>query len=328
MDLAGLHEVTHRTGRDSDGGPRSDQGIASHDRPRAKLLEITVQTRYCFSFSCSIAVRISGTTSGQKRVATASNRVAISRVHLTAKGSGLNRLLPKRMPRPSAADSSEPIVTAAFKQASWVSVRMRSTMSAPPWPAAAKSRPARLGGAPFVIPDLETADVQQKGPSAKVQRDPFHQQLVLREDRVAGVARFAAAWTTRKPSDTVMWQAPVPDLALDEKTERFLVHSGLAGSGGRERTPNSPGSRRPEAPTRKARCRRREGSTKLDAPGSARTRRVRVRLRTKRNFMSRTDPTALTDALFAQRSLTRRAIQASGPAVVRGEGPATAALGR
>src|SRR5437870_2223359 len=94
----------------------------------------------------------------------------------------------------------------------------------------AKSRPARLGGAPFVIPDLETSDVQQKGPSAKVQRDPFHQQLVLREDRVAGVARFAAAWTTPKPSDTVMWQAPVPDLALDEKTERFLVHGGLPGS--------------------------------------------------------------------------------------------------
>ena len=110
--------------------------------------------------------------------------------------------------------------------------------------------------------------------------------------------------------------------------ENDLIVWGLAGSGGRERTPNSPGSRRPEAPTRKARCRRREGSTKLDAPGSARTRRVRVRLRTERNFMSRTDPTALTDALFAQRSLTRRAIQASGPAVFSVEGPATAALGR
>src|SRR5437660_499137 len=131
-----------------------------------------------------------------------------------------------------------------------------------------------------------------------------------------------------EPLAAKAYDAPVPDLALDEKTERFLVHSGLAGSGGRERTPNSPGSRRPEAPTRKARCRRREGSTKLDAPGSARTRRVRVRQRTERDFMSRTDPTALTDALFAQRSLTRRAIQASGPAVFSVEGPATAALGR
>jgi hypothetical protein len=39
-------------------------------------------------------------------------------------------------------------------------------------------------------------------------------------------------------------QATVLELAPDEKTERFLVHSGLAGSSGREHTPNSPGSRR------------------------------------------------------------------------------------
>ena len=50
-----------------------------------------------------------------------------------------------------------------------------------------------------MIPDLKTSDVQPKGPPAKVQCDPFHQQLVLREDRVAGVARFAVAWTTPKP---------------------------------------------------------------------------------------------------------------------------------
>ena len=67
----------------------------------------------------SIAARISGATSGQDRLATESNRFAISRVHLTANGSGLNTLLPKRTGRPRAADSSEPIVTAAFKQASW-----------------------------------------------------------------------------------------------------------------------------------------------------------------------------------------------------------------
>jgi len=62
--------------------------------------------------------------------------------------------------------------------------------------------------------------------------------------------------------------------------------------------------------------------------GSARTRRVRVRLRTERNFMSRTDPTALTDALFAQRSLTRRAVQGASPSMFRVEAPAAAALGR
>src|SRR5437899_7466836 len=100
-----------------------------------------------------------------------------------------------------------------------------------------------------------------EGSPAKVHRDPFHQHLVLREDRVATVAPFAVASTTPNLFDAVVRQTPVPDLALDEKTERFLVHSGLAGSSGRERTPNSPGSRRPEAPTWKARCRRREGST-------------------------------------------------------------------
>ena len=74
-----------------------------------------------------------------------------------------------------------------------------------------------------MIPDLETSDVELKGPPAKVQRDPFHQQLVLREGRVAGVARFAVAWTTPNPSDAVMRQVPVLELAPDEKTERFLV---------------------------------------------------------------------------------------------------------
>jgi hypothetical protein len=50
------------------------------------------------------------------------------------------------------------------------------------------SGPAR-GGAPFVIPHLEASDVHLKRPPAQVQSGRFHQQLVLREDRVAGVAR-------------------------------------------------------------------------------------------------------------------------------------------
>src|SRR5438128_770248 len=43
--------------------------------------------------------------------------------------------------------------------------------------------------------------------------------------------------------------------------------------------------------------------------------------------MSRTDPTALTGALLAQRSLTRRAVQGASPAVFRVEAPATATVG-
>ena len=58
---------------------------------------------------------------------------------------------------------------------------------------ATTGQPRCLVGAPFVIPDLETSDVQLKGPHAKVHRDPFHQHLILREDRVATVAPFAVA---------------------------------------------------------------------------------------------------------------------------------------
>jgi hypothetical protein len=76
-----------------------------------------------------------------------------------------------------------------------------------------------------LIPDLEASDVHLKGPPAK----RGHQQLVLREDRVAGVARFAMAWTTPGRSEAVLWQAIV-ELAPDEETEGFVVqHVGLSG---------------------------------------------------------------------------------------------------
>ena len=75
-----------------------------------------------------------------------------------------------------------------------------------------------------MIPDLKTSDVELKGPPAEIQREPFHQQLVLGKDRVASIARFAVTWSARDRSDAVMRQASVPDLVLDEKTKRFLVH--------------------------------------------------------------------------------------------------------
>jgi hypothetical protein len=85
-------------------------------------------------------------------------------------------------------------------------------------------RLASSRGAPFLIPDLETSEVQLKGPPAGVQRDPFHQQLGLREDRVAGVARFPVAWTTPNRSNAITRQTPGSELAQDETTESFLVH--------------------------------------------------------------------------------------------------------
>src|SRR5947209_981653 len=68
-----------------------------------------------------------------------------------------------------------------------------------------------------------------------------HQQMSLDQQLFAGIAGFPGARTTPDPCRAIVWQAPVPELALDQKTESFLVHGGLAGSNGREHTPNSPG---------------------------------------------------------------------------------------
>ena len=62
------------------------------------------------------------------------------------------------------------------------------------------------------------------GPCAKAQRDSFHQQLVAGEDCVAGVARFAAAWSSPDHFDAVMRQATVFEFAPDDATEDLLVH--------------------------------------------------------------------------------------------------------
>jgi hypothetical protein len=78
-----------------------------------------------------------------------------------------------------------------------------------------------------LIPDLEASDVHLNGPPAK----RGHQQLALREDRVAGITRFAIAWNTPGRSDAVLRQATVVELAPDEETKGFVVqHIGLSGA--------------------------------------------------------------------------------------------------
>src|SRR5258706_10650534 len=61
--------------------------------------------------------------SGQDRCAMASNRCATARVQVTETASGLNTGLPKRRAGLSAADSSEPTGTAAFRRSNWDSVK-------------------------------------------------------------------------------------------------------------------------------------------------------------------------------------------------------------
>jgi hypothetical protein len=178
------------------------------------------------------------------------------------------------------SDAKEPLLAAMTEAAatwgSHVESRTSKRMPREPTPrhatqrggvgGAATGQSRRLGGAPFGIPSLEASDVEVKGSSAGHPGVRLRHQLIYGNSRIAGVARFAGAWTTPDPSDAVMRQAPVPDLALDEKTERFLVHSGLAGSSGREHTPNSPGSRPPTASTREARVQARQSVARERAP--------------------------------------------------------------
>jgi hypothetical protein len=97
--------------------------------------------------------------------------------------------------------------------------------------------------------------------SCKIQREPFHQQLVLGEDRVAGVARFAVARSTPDRSDAVMRQATVMDSASDEEAKSFLVHSRPRGcrAAVQRQIHRGPDARR-RRPVRPW-CRRMEGST-------------------------------------------------------------------
>lgn len=86
-----------------------------------------------------------------------------------------------------------------------------------------EGEPRWLGAASLVIPDLETSNVHPNGLLAKAQQYSFHQQLVLGEDCVAGVARFAVAWSTPGRSDAAMRQATVLEFAPDDAPEDFLV---------------------------------------------------------------------------------------------------------
>jgi hypothetical protein len=104
-----------------------------------------------------------------------------------------------------------------------------------------EGEPQWLGGAPFVIPDVETPDVQLKGLPTKVEREPFHQQLVTLEDHAACVARLAVAWATPDSFDAVVRQATVLDLVPDETLQRFLIHPWPRGVAASANTPHFTG---------------------------------------------------------------------------------------
>lgn len=68
---------------------------------------------------------------------------------------------------------------------------------------AATDRPHWLGGAPFVIPDLKTSDVEVDRWCLAPPR-PFHEQVLFRQDDVAGDTGLPGARTAPDHREPVM----------------------------------------------------------------------------------------------------------------------------
>ncbi len=83
---------------------------------------------------------------------------------------------------------------------------------------ACELRRGRLRRASLYIPELETHNVKRNGPPgapATRQSDLFH-RLILRNERVAGVAAFPVAWITPRACDALTRQTTVLELLPDE----------------------------------------------------------------------------------------------------------------
>jgi hypothetical protein len=91
-------------------------------------------------------------------------------------------------------------------------------------------------------------------PFATRRADPFHDKLRLADEVLTGVTRFTGTSTAPNAGDTVLRQATVGELALDQETKGGLLHEGLlgCGSGAGLGQPDSPGSWRNRRQPKKA----------------------------------------------------------------------------
>ena len=90
---------------------------------------------------------------------------------------------------------------------------------------ACELRRGRLRRASLYIPELETHNVKRNGPPgapATRQSDLFH-RLILRNERVAGVAAFPVAWITPRACDALTRQTTVLELLPDEEQEDLRI---------------------------------------------------------------------------------------------------------
>lgn len=105
----------------------------------------------------------------------------------------------------------------------------------------------------LLVPDLEARDMELDGDLAIVCGHAFHDELRLGDDLSAGVTTFTSTGPAPHARDAVVREPAVTKLVAYETTETLGVHRARPFVGWRRTTPDSPGSRRPEASTRKAR---------------------------------------------------------------------------
>jgi hypothetical protein len=86
----------------------------------------------------------------------------------------------------------------------------------------------RLRHTPLVIPHLEADYVELNGLATR-QGGYLHEGVLHRKEHVTTLARFSGAWTTPGPRNAVVWQATIPELALDQEVDNIVGYRELQG---------------------------------------------------------------------------------------------------
>jgi hypothetical protein len=81
----------------------------------------------------------------------------------------------------------------------------------------------------YLVPEIETFDVELNAGPSHVTRNAFHDELVLGDRLLAGVAGFAIAGTAPDSRYAVVRKTTVVELALNEETKRHWVHGWRSG---------------------------------------------------------------------------------------------------
>ena len=96
----------------------------------------------------------------------------------------------------------------------------------------------------YLVPEVEAPDVELDRAPIPVKRNALHEELILRNRLLAGVAGLAIAGPAPDSRNAVVRETAIVELLLDEETKRREVHGWRSGWRSGDTKPNSPGSRR------------------------------------------------------------------------------------